>query len=127
ATYGLHFNPSDGRVKFTLGGAYNEYLGKHFGEVIWARFASDSDLGDKYYEDDAVKKDFNIFAKATYSLEHWAFFADLQYRWISYAFLGYDRNLTQLDQTAYLNFFNPKIGVTYAINPLHQLYGSLSI
>ena len=32
----------------TVGGGYNEYDGDHFGEVIWARYAGNSDLGDRY-------------------------------------------------------------------------------
>lgn len=125
-TYSLHYTPAS-TLNLTLGGAYNEYRGKHFGEVIWARFASDSELGDRYYEDDAVKKDFNIFGRAEYGVGDWNLFADLQYRRIAYTFLGYDRNLVQLDMTDYLNFFNPKFGVTYQLDDKSNVYASLAI
>ncbi len=59
-TYSLHYAALQ-NLGLTLGGGYNEYKGKHFGEVIWAQYASDSELGDRYYEDDAVKTDFNVF------------------------------------------------------------------
>src|SRR5690554_1125319 len=110
-TYSLGHQVSQ-TLRLTLGGAYNEYYGGHFGEVIWAKYASDGQLGDRYYEDDAVKKDFNIFRKAEFRRDQLAFYADLQYRRVIYSFLGYDRNLVQLDQTDYLNFFNPKIGLS---------------
>src|SRR5690606_21445381 len=56
ATYSLTYQPN--RVlRLSLGGAYNEYYGGHFGEVIWARYASDGELGDRYYEDDGNKTD----------------------------------------------------------------------
>lgn len=126
ATYSLSHQLSQ-RLGLTLGGAYNEYTGGHFGEVIWAQYASDSQLGDRYYEDDAVKKDFNIFGKAEYRGDQLALFADLQFRRVIYSFLGYDRNLVQLDQTETLNFFNPKIGLSYQFADQTQWYASLAL
>ena len=29
------------------------YEGDHFGEIIWARYASDSEIRDRYYEGDS--------------------------------------------------------------------------
>ena len=125
-TYSLGHQVSQ-TLGLTLGGAYNEYYGGHFGEVIWAKYASDGQLGDRYYEDDAVKKDFNIFGKAEFRRDQLAFYADLQYRRVIYSFLGYDRNLVQLDQTDYLNFFNPKIGLSYRFADQSQWYASLAL
>ena len=125
-TYSLNYK-SEANLDLTLGGAYNEYRGKHYGEVIWAQYASNSKLGDRYYEDDAVKKDFNIFAKAEYRINNINLFADLQYRRVAYTFLGFDRNLIQLDQTDYLNFFNPKVGISYPFNANSNVYASLAI
>lgn len=125
-TYDLRFMPTT-QLGITLGGAYNEYKGAHFGEVIWAKFASDSQLGDKYYHDDAIKNDFNIFSKWEYQLRNMYLFADLQYRNIQYTFLGFDRNLNNLDQTIHLNFFNPKVGVTWDLGLENQIYTSLAL
>jgi hypothetical protein len=44
-----------------LGGGYNKYEGSHFGKVIWSRYASTSELGDRYY-DDFAKKQMEIFS-----------------------------------------------------------------
>ncbi|WP_257658422.1 TonB-dependent receptor [Parapedobacter lycopersici] len=125
-TYSLNYQTGV-NLNLTLGGAYNEYRGKHFGEVIWAQYASNSALGDRYYEDDAVKKDFNIFGKAEYRIDQLNLFADFQYRRVAYTFLGFDRNLIQLDQTDYLNFFNPKVGVSYQFDNNSNVYASLAI
>lgn len=125
-TYSLNHRVSQ-QLDLTLGGAYNVYDGGHFGEVIWAKYASDSELGDRYYEDDAMKKDFNVFGKAEYRINKLALFADLQYRNVVYSFLGYDRNLVQLDQTDYLHFFNPKIGLSYQFANQSQWYASLAL
>jgi iron complex outermembrane receptor protein len=48
-------NYKDAKLDFIFGGGWNKYEGSHFGKVIWARFASQSELGDKYYDDYAVK------------------------------------------------------------------------
>lgn len=125
-TYSLTYRPSQ-NLEASLGGAYNEYQGGHYGEVTWAQYASDSRLGDRYYEDDAVKRDFNIFAKASYRLGDLSLYGDLQYRSVVYSFLGYDRNLIQLDQTDYLHFFNPKVGLTYRLNTNNTAYLSYAL
>ncbi|MCS6796507.1 MAG: TonB-dependent receptor, partial [Raineya sp.] len=48
---------------FILGGGWNRYLGKHFGEIIWAEFAQNAPIRYRYYDNDAIKVDFNQFLK----------------------------------------------------------------
>ncbi|RRN77022.1 TonB-dependent receptor, partial [Pseudoxanthomonas sp. SGD-10] len=100
-TYSLNYRPSN-RFDFTLGGAYNEYKNEHFGEVTWARYASQTENDYRYYENDATKKDFNVYGKATANFDKLNLFADLQYRTIDYTFLGFDRNLNNVEQNAVL-------------------------
>lgn len=126
ATGSVRFTPN-ARAEWTLGGAYNEYKGAHFGEVIWAQYASNGKLGDRYYEDDAVKKDGNLFLRSAYQWGAWHLFGDLQYRYIQYTFLGYNRNLQQMDMTDRLHFFNPKAGVSYQVSPNEQWYVSYAL
>lgn len=126
ATYSLRYQPS-AQSDFTLGGAYNEYKGDHYGEIIWARFASQSGIRDKYYFDDAFKTDFNLYGKATYRFNKLSFFADLQYRNIYYEFFGFDRNLNNVEQNVSHNFFNPKIGFTYFIDDKSNFYASYAV
>lgn len=114
----------EGPWDITLGGGWNTYTGDHFGELIWARFAGELERGDRYYDDDSRKDDFNLFAKANYELdEHWRFFADLQYRGVSYEANGADTGL--VDDT--FSFFNPKLGLTYLIRPGQNLYFSYAV
>ncbi|WP_162051704.1 TonB-dependent receptor [Pontibacter pamirensis] len=127
ATYALQYNPNS-RLNATLGGAWNRYDGRHFGEIIWARYASTSNIRDNYYDNDAVKTDFNIFAKVSYGLtEKLSVFGDLQLRSVSYSFLGFDNDLTNITQEANYNFWNPKAGVVYTLQPEHQLYASFAV
>ena len=50
-------------VEFNFGSSYSSYDGDHFGEVIWAEFASNSEIRDHYYDGDGNKNDFSVFQK----------------------------------------------------------------
>lgn len=127
ATYALQYNPNN-RLNATLGGAWNRYDGRHFGEIIWARFASNSDIRDNYYDNDAQKTDFNVFAKVNYGLtDKLSVFGDLQLRTVDYSFLGFDNDLENITQDVNYTFWNPKAGITYDLQPEHQLYASYGI
>ncbi|MDQ3047464.1 MAG: TonB-dependent receptor [Bacteroidota bacterium] len=111
-----------------IGGAYNQYDGLHYGEIIWAQFASNSRLNETYYKDTAQKNDFNIFIKGNYVIAKVInVFADLQYRTIRYSFYGFDDSLRGKQQTVALGFINPKLGVTVDLNDQIKLYASYSI
>jgi len=115
--YGITYsaNYKSGALDLILGGSINQYIGEHFGKVIWARYASQSELNDKYYQDDATKNDASYFAKANYVLnDKFSVFGDLQYRRVNYKANGVRPSL--VDDT--FNFINPKAGVTY--NLLHN-------
>ena len=126
-TYSAAWEPA-GKLKLTLGGGWNEYKGAHFGEVIWARFASNSNIRDRYYDNEAVKQDFNVFLKGFYALTtKLDLFADLQYRTIDYKFIGLDHGGAKLEGDYDYNFFNPKAGLTYRFNPASRLYASYAL
>lgn len=118
-----------------LGGGYNEYDGDHFGEVIWARFAGDSEHEDRYYENNGFKTDFNVYGKFNYYFsDALNTYIDLQYRTITYRFLGLridesdgDQVIDELQQQDRINFFNPKVGFVYRFNDQNRAFASLSI
>lgn len=128
--YGLTYSAeyqSDDRLKLTLGGAYNQYRGDHFGHVIWAQYASDSRPDRRYYENDAFKSDFNIFGKGDYTFGDLTVSADLQYRQVEYSIEGKDRDFTEHDIHEQYQFFNPKIGFTYRVGNNSNAYASFAI
>lgn len=125
-TYSLNYIPNSD-LTFTLGGAYNEYDGDHFGEVIRGQFIPISNSITPYYKGNGFKTDFNTYAKADYQLGHLKLFADLQYRRVSYSVNGTDKNRLNLDQNDQLNFFNPKLGASYSINPLNSIYALIAV
>lgn len=124
--YGTIFsaNYKGGNINLILGGGWNKYKGGHFGEVIWAQFASDSDYGERYYDDNSTKTDFNIFGKLNYRLnKQWSLYGDLQYRTVGYAANGGDTGL--VDDT--FNFFNPKAGVVFDVDQNNNFYFSYAV
>uniref|UniRef100_UPI0035BC9611 TonB-dependent receptor n=1 Tax=Mucilaginibacter sp. TaxID=1882438 RepID=UPI0035BC9611 len=125
-TYALKYLPSN-KLNFTLGGAYNRYTGAHFGNIIYTQQSAGIGPNYEYYRDDAKKNDFNIFGRAEYKAGDLTLFADMQYRRIYYSFLGFDRNLNNVQQNATLNFFNPKAGVTYEIDEHNNVYASFAV
>ena len=128
--YGLVFSADYTANKFNLilGGGANQYLGGHFGEVIWAQYASDGSIRHRYYDNDAKKNDVNFYGKLNYDLnKDFNVYLDLQYRFVSYEFTGLNNDRSPLDQTANLNFFNPKAGVNYRLNSSNNLYGFIGV
>lgn len=120
----LSLNHKKENLDLIIGGGYNVYKGDHFGEVIWARFASNSTIRDRYYDDNSTKTDFNSYVKANYKLDSkWSIFGDLQYRGVSYEANGEDTGL--VDDT--FNFFNPKAGITFNLNPSNNFYFSYAV
>ncbi|MEL7162979.1 MAG: TonB-dependent receptor, partial [Bacteroidota bacterium] len=124
--YSLRYRPS-ANLDFTLGGSANEYLGGHFGEVIWARDAGDSEIRDRYYDNDATKRDFSNYLRTNYGFSGgFNAYVDLQVRYVRYEFLGFANDLSRIDETATHTFFNPKAGLLYDFGG-GQAYASFGV
>ena len=103
-------------LNLIFGGAYNKYNGDHFGKVVWAKYGSNR-INEKFYDNTGTKKDFNIYAKANYTLgENWSVFADVQYRRVTYKVNGVDEGASNIVIKDDNNFINPKLGVSYFLN-----------
>lgn len=121
--YGTTFSVKykEEKLDVIIGGGWNKYEGDHYGKVIWARNASQSELGDHYYDDFSAKTDGNIFAKANYQFtEKLSFYGDLQYRNVTYKANSWETGLVDDN----FNFFNPKAGLNFEINQKNTLYFS---
>jgi iron complex outermembrane receptor protein len=101
-------------TEFTVGGAYTRYEGNHYGKLIWA---SKGLTGPgKWYDLDALKTDFNSYAKLLRKLSgEWNAYIDLQYHHVKYNIDGFPDNITLLIKNNY-DFFNPKLGFSYNYN-----------
>ena len=129
--YVLNFNTNykTDKINFITGISYSNYTGDHFGEVIWGSdLAANVNIRDRYYFSDATKTDFSAFAKVTFDIsEKLSGYADLQGRFVGYQTKGITNDIVPIDVDRTFNFFNPKFGLTYNINPENNLYGSFAI
>jgi len=123
-------NYKKGGFDIVAGGGANQYLGGHFGEIIWAEFASDSEYGDEYYNNDGNKFEAQSYAKATLRKNKITYYLDVQYRHIAYQFLGVDEvngALQDVTQDVSFDFINPKAGFMIDINNSNNVYASVAV
>jgi len=117
-------------LELTWGGSANQYVAAHFGEVIWAEFASTSNIRDRYYDNDATKTDLGSYIKGMYKLNRFRLYADLQIRNVGYKFVGLDDvngSIQEVDQTVSYTFLNPKAGLIYNFSDRQNVYLSVAV
>jgi len=120
-------NYAKDKLNLLVGGGYNVYQGKHYGEIIWAQYASNGAIRHRYYDNDARKADFNVYVKGSYSLTtRLSVFGDIQYRQIDYSFFGFNNLGENVTQEVSYPFINPKAGLQYVLNSKSQIYGTFS-
>ncbi|MCB9314437.1 MAG: TonB-dependent receptor [Lewinellaceae bacterium] len=116
------------RWNIHLGGAWNTYLGDHFGRIIWAEVAQGIGPDHEYYSGAGDKRDGNLFLKADWSPSSaWRLFVDAQVRHVQYQTSGVDNDLRSYDVQDDRVFFNPKAGVTWSLQQWCQLYASAAV
>ena len=125
-TYSLKYKKD--KWDASIGGAWNKYIGGHFGKVIWARYAGDSELNHEWYNSDATKADINLYGKINYYLStKLNLYADMQTRHIDYIIDGIDDDLRNITQKHTYTFFNPKLGTFLKLNKNQSAYFSFGI
>ncbi len=124
--YSLNF--TRGNLNLTFGGAANRYNGRHFGQVIWTRYAGNSEIRHEWYRNTGLKDDINNYLKFSYAvstkLNLWV---DLQNRIVDYGISGVEDSREDIDLTHHYNFFNPKAGVNYDISDNQNVYFSFAV
>ena len=129
-------NYRDDKLRASLGGAANKYVGDHFGRVLWAKnYIGELDPNTDYYRNEAHKTDANVYLRAEYQLcRGLTAYADAQYRHIRYrmectndkynSWAG--SGMQRLDLDERFNFFNPKAGINWQVNPRLRLFASVA-
>ena len=117
------FNTKIESLQISSGIAYNQYEGRHFGKVIWTSAAYVEPSFDyEWYRNTGKKSDFNVFAKASWSLKHGiSLLGDLQFRKLNYSLKGSEDGFSYLDQQHDYQFFNPKTGISWKPNAANHL------
>ena len=129
-------NYRDDKLRASLGGAANKYVGDHFGRVLWAKnYIGELDPNTDYYRNEAHKTDANVYLRAEYQLcRGLTAYADAQYRHIRYRMEGTNdkynswagSGMQRLDLDERFNFFNPKAGINWQVNPRLRLFASVA-
>ena len=108
-----------------FGGSLSHYDGDHFGEIIWAEYASQSEIRDRYYDGNSLKNDLSVFTKANYKLnDKISLYGDLQVRNVTYKTFGTTSDLVDFEVDKDFTFFNPKAGITFDLNKANSFYFS---
>jgi iron complex outermembrane recepter protein len=125
-TYSLNYRKN--RITTIVGGGWNQYLGNHFGDIIWAKTVTYNNDSYRWYQGTGNKKDLNTFLKINYSLTNKLnLYTDLQFRNINYLIGGFDENLKDVTQNHKYNFFNPKTGFTYNLDEKQKVFASFGV
>jgi len=122
--YGISLNVDARTDKhhWQAGAGLNRYIGLHYGEVIWSRFADDTEIRHRYYENTGDKITANFFIRDNYRLaDRWWIYSDMQLRKIDYS-IDYNPEKTfdpdeQIRLTDRLFFVNPKFGLWHDHGP----------
>jgi len=116
------------KIKSVIGGGYDYYDGDHYGTIIWAEFAPKSSPDFKWYENNGIKKQANLYTKIYFQPSQGInTFADLQLRSVDYKITGTHDNLMDISQSHDFLFFNPKAGVLFDLNQRNQSYVSVAM
>ena len=113
--YGTIFSVQHNKNKslLTIGGGFNKYDGKHFGNVVWTKVQPLVGSNHQWYNHTAYKNDLSVYTKWTQQLsQYFQSFVDVQFRNVDYTINGFRNNPSLMIQTNY-NFVNPKAGFTY--------------
>ena len=115
-------------LNLIFGGAANKYSGQHYGNIIWAEYASNGNYNHEYYRNIATKFDNNIYLKSNYKASNnTSVFLDLQLRSLNYEFNGSDISGDIDRQEVNLEFFNPKFGLSHYLNKYQLFYASYAV
>ncbi len=120
STFALNYTGSQ-KIKFTFGGAWNRYVGRHFGVL------QDPYPGREWYRSRSQKTDLNLYAKGNINLSAaWNAYVDVQYRTVGYRMFGTADKFLNLNSDNSYSFFNPKFGLTHQLSEKSKVYGSVS-
>ncbi|MEZ4963059.1 MAG: TonB-dependent receptor [Saprospiraceae bacterium] len=125
--WSLHFIPSQ-PLQLTFGGGLHQYLGDHYGEIIWGEYLENAGPDHRYYFGTGNKLDVNVFAKAQYRFApRLSGFADVQYRRVDYEITGTDNDLRETNLVVDYNFINPKAGLVFDVGENTNTYASFAV
>ena len=120
-TFSLNSQKSNTELDF--GAMFSNYIGDHFGELIFAEYALGGMPRDRFYENQGKKIEGNVYAKINHQINNrFSGYLDLQYRSIRYTADGNLKGPTIISVNEDYGFFNPKTGIVFSLNPKNKFY-----
>ena len=123
STFALKYEGSQ-KIKLTFGGAWNRYVGRHYGLIIEpVAFA-----GHEWYRSRSQKTDLNLYTKANWSISsNWNAYFDLQYRTVGHKMAGIADKRQDISQVWSYQFLNPKVGITHQLSSNAKVFASYAV
>ncbi|MEP7266925.1 MAG: TonB-dependent receptor plug domain-containing protein [Saprospiraceae bacterium] len=107
--------------EYQLGGSWNVYQGRHYGQVIQAN--NHPVIGNPiYYDQNASKWSVMAFGKAEFHIHHFSILGDIQWRTINYSYYLEYKEDAEKQKVGNL-FLNPKLGLSWNLAKGIQLFG----
>ncbi len=97
----------------TFGGGMHQYIGNHYGKVVWAAWAASLPKGHRWYDLDAQKTEGYVFIKGNRRFSpSFSAMADVMLRHVRYDLNGFRDNPGLHHRVRYL-FPNPRLGLQW--------------
>jgi iron complex outermembrane receptor protein len=114
-----------GSVTIDAGGAYSQYEGGHYGEIIEMENVA---AGHRYYDNLGNKTDMSAYTRATLAVldDKLRFQGEIQLRSVEYSSIGIDSDLRDFAIGDTLSFFNPKLGLDYMPDANNRAFASIA-
>ena len=123
----LGANYQNRSATINLGALYSQYIGDHFGELLWAQQAGNVLPRHRFYENTGTKIETSVFAKWTQAFSSkWIGYLDLQVRNVKYEVVGQVAGPAPFTVDDQFSFFNPKAGVTYRASEAQRFFISFA-
>ncbi|MCX7697800.1 MAG: TonB-dependent receptor [Bacteroidales bacterium] len=114
--YSLDYN-SHQKWTLNVGGTISRYDGRHFGRLIWMKYAGPIKVDHEYYRAYGLKDDGSFYAKFSMNPnKNLSTFIDVQIRGIQHKIWGLDDEVGNLNLKKTYVFLNPKTGISYNLN-----------
>jgi iron complex outermembrane receptor protein len=94
--------------------ALNNYVGRHYGTIIWGKYLATTPPNYKWYNGFGNKWQGNIVTSLGYNYKGWFAYIDFQYRYIHYKISGTAEKLQDVSHKyVWDKFINPKTAISY--------------
>ena len=128
-TGNLNLQYKKDKLNIQAGSMFSTFVGDHFANLLWVENNANIPANFEWVRNSAQKTDANVFTKAEYAFGRGLnAYLDLQYRHVDYQLSGIDDDdMHDMTQRRVWNFFNPKAGLFWELNPESKFFISVAV